>query len=189
MNDELSKNERRVFNELSREKTPPPNLEESVVKRLKAENLIRSKSSFLYTYGKWAAAAAALVAVFYAGNFNGKQSCIADQINPNNGYLLLLHEDENFTVGDAQGMYQEYAAWMQNTFEKGVGITGQELKYESARVTDQGISEHRGEQKEFKTTGYFIIEANSREEALEVAKGSPHIKYGGIVELKQFMVR
>ena len=189
MSDELSKNEEKVFSELSREKTTPAYLEEKIVQKLKAENLILSKISFLYTYGKWAASVAAIVVVFFAGNYSGKLSCDAGLIDPNNGYLLLLQENENFRPGDPQDMYQEYASWMQGTFEKGIKISGQELKNTSTRVTSQGVSEFIGGQTEFKTTGYFRLEAKSREEALEVAKGNPHVKYGGIVELKEYMVR
>jgi hypothetical protein len=43
--------------------------------------------------------------------------------------------------------------------------------------------------EEKRTTGYFLVEANSFEDAIAVAAANPHIKYGGSIEVKPFMVR
>ena len=33
--------------------------------------------------------------------------------------------------------------------------------------------------------GYFLIEAADYDEAVEISKGCPHLKYGGRIELRQ----
>lgn len=86
-------------------------------------------------------------------------------------------------------MFQEYAAWMESTFQRGVNITGQELKNEAVIVDANQKLEYLDEGSQEKVTGYFILEAPSLELALEVAKDNPHLKYGGIIEVKEYMVR
>ena len=66
-------------------------------------------------------------------------------------------------------------------------ITGQELQNEAWRLSADGTTNLNNQ--EVRTTGYFIIEAATAEEALAVAKDNPHLKYGGTIELKAYMNR
>ena len=187
MKEELSAYEKKIFSQLKKEEMPSPELEKRLIRQLKSENLIKNTLT-MNTYLKWAASIAAAVLIFFVGNMVGKRSSVIS-IDPNLGYMLILHEDEKFQPGEPYEMFREYAQWMNNTFEKGISITGQELKNEATWIDAEKNVEHLTASATNKVTGYFVLEARSLEEALEVAKNNPHIKYGGSIEVKQYMVR
>lgn len=191
MKEELSNYEKKLFSRLKREEQPPAALERRIIDELKSNHLITSKTKTykMNTTLKWAASIAATVLLFFIGNYVGKQSTAVQAIEPSRGYMLILHEDDLFKPGEPYEMYQEYAGWMENTMAKGIVMTGQELKNEAVIIDNQQNVKHLDETSARKTTGYFILEAESLEIALEVAKSNPHIKYGGTIEVKQYMVR
>ncbi|HMB63514.1 MAG TPA: hypothetical protein VKN36_10600 [Eudoraea sp.] len=189
MKEELSNYEKKIFGRLKREEQPPADLEKRIVEQLKSDHLITSNTYKMNPIIKWVAASAAAVLLFFTGNYMGKQTIEKQGIDPNRGYMLILHEDDQFKPGDPQEMYQEYGAWMQDTMSKGIAMTGHELKNEADIVDARQHVEHLDENSARKTTGYFILEAESLEVALQVARSNPHIKYGGTIEVKQYMVR
>lgn len=189
MKEELSDYEKEVFEKLSREELPSPSLEKRIISKLKSENLIITDTFQMNTYLKWAVSVAAAVLIFFSGHYLGKKSVEETIIDPNMGYMLIIKEDDNFKPGEPYEMFQEYSSWMENTFKKGVNITGQELKNEAVVVDSQKKLEYLDESTSDKVTGYFILEAPSLELALEVARDNPHLKYGGSIEVKEYMVR
>jgi len=190
MKEELSTYEKKMFARLNREEQPPVVLEKKIIDKLKSHHLIASKTKThkMNTALKLAFAAVAIL-LFFIGNYVGKQSMKVKAIEPSMGYMLILHEDDQFRPGEPYEMYQEYAGWMENTTAKGIAMIGQELKNEAVIVDHRQNVEHLDKNSAKKTTGYFILEAESLEIALEVAKSNPHIKYGGTIEVKQYMVR
>ncbi len=185
--DRLSEKEQKLFDQLERVKEPPTDLEAKIIKQLKSEGQIINTKP-MNTTVKWISGIAASVLLFLGGMYFGQSGQEQLAIEPTKGYMLILHEEEDFSPGDPMEMFEEYGAWMQRTFERGVKITGQELKNEASVVKGNQVS-FMNEDVSRKTTGYFILEASSIEEAIEVAKENPHVKYGGIVEVKSFMVR
>ncbi|MEX0288904.1 MAG: YciI family protein [Flavobacteriaceae bacterium] len=189
MNEELSTYEKQLFRRLERDESPPALMEARIIEKLKSHNLITTKkANKMNTAFKWIAAAAAAVTLFFFGNYTGKQASAVPEIDPTKAYMLILHEDERFTPGDPQEMYQEYARWMENTMSKGIAMTGNELS-NTTSIVDQQQKVTTPDPNSAITTGYFLMEVNSLEAALEVAKGNPHIKYGGTIEVKQIIVR
>ncbi|MCE7992183.1 MAG: hypothetical protein HEP71_09395 [Roseivirga sp.] len=185
--DELTPEEQAAFEELAAVKHPPSVLEDRIVAELKKEGLIK-KTRTMNNYIKYAAGLAASVIIFFAGNFVGRQSGDTVEIDPLKGYIMILKEDASFQPGDPMQMFEEYASWMNGLYSKGVKITGQELKNEALEVTAATTTELDGDDGR-RTTGYFVIETKTKEEALAVVKDNPHLKYGGIIELKAFMNR
>ncbi len=183
----LSAKEEELFRQLAR-KQPAGHLEDKVVARLKSEKLIRPRNTRrLIT--QWVVSAAASVLIFLSGQYYGQLNTTdMIEIEATKGYMLLLHEDERFRPGDPMEMFEDYKSWMENAYASGVKITGQELKNEAVLVT-VGEQVAVGEAAQKKTTGYFLLEADTMEEALKVAQANPHVKYGGVVEVKPFMVR
>ena len=185
--DNLSKQEKELFEKLPKEKTPPVSLEKRVVNRLKEEQLInyqKKKQNYLKTM----ASIAAGILLFFSGigferiiNKNGLE------IEPAMGYMLLLHEDERFAAGDPAEMFNEYKEWMTVTHQLGVKISGQELKNETIIVDKNGVSPLETQKR--RTTGYFILEAENLQEAVQVARQNPHVRYGGSIEIKPYMIR
>lgn len=183
--EQLTPEEKRAFETLVSSAPPPTSLEYKIIAQLKEEGLIK-KQTTMNVYLKYATAVAASLIIFLTGNYIGKQSS-PTEINPLNGYIMILKEDHNFTPGEPMQMFKEYAAWMNNLYDQGVKITGQELKNEAIRVSALGPEKLGGD--EDKITGYFIIEAKSEAEAMKIVNANPHLKYGGIIELKEFMNR
>lgn len=185
--EELSEAEKRIFQGLQSEKAPPRSLEKQIVKELEKQGELK-RTTNMNDYVKWAAAIAAMVLFFFGGRyFEQLQHQKIAGIDPTKGYILLLHEDLSFSPGDPMEMFEEYKTWMENTMNEGVKITGQELKNGATLVSNSGLSSN-GEDATERTTGYFILEAASYEEAVQVAVNNPHVKYGGSVEVKPFMV-
>lgn len=184
--DDLTPEEKAAFEALSSHSTPPPQLEDKVVNALKTEGLIKQNTMNIYL--KYAAGIAASIIIFFAGNLVGKQAGDVVEIDPLQGYMMILKEDVNFTPGDPMEMFNEYAGWMNGLYEKGIKITGQELKNEAWAVTNSGTTSLDGA-VDTRITGYFLIQAKTEEEALAVVRDNPHLKYGGSIELKAFMNR
>jgi hypothetical protein len=109
-------------------------------------------------------------------------------------YLLLLHEKPSDFSGlsaDAiQAVIAEYVAWSQKIAGKGKLVGGQKLK-------DEGGKRLTGYREEFRSTdgpfaeakevigGIFTIDAGSYDEAVEISKDCPHLKYGGWIEVRE----
>ena len=184
--DHLSDAEKKLFKGLSSSIIPPKDLEKRVIAQLINDGQI-NKSPTMNTYIKWVAAIAASVLLFLGGMYFGKSNSI--NIEPTLGYMLLLHENQEFQPGDAMEMFEEYSAWMNNTFKRGVKITGQELQNDAAIISNKFPVKYLDGSQDSRTTGYFILEAQSLEDALAVAQENPHVKYGGTVEVKSFLVR
>lgn len=183
--EELTPEEQAAFRAMASAQRPPSSLEDNIVAELKNEGLIK-KTRTMNSYIKYAVGIAASVIIFFAGNIVGKQSGSVPEIDPLNGYIMILKEDANFQPGDPMQMFEEYASWMNGLYSKGVKISGQELKNEALEVT---ASATVSLDNDLRTTGYFVIETKTKEEALAVVKDNPHLKYGGIIELKAFMNR
>lgn len=172
-----------------KEMTPPDYLEKRVVEQLVKEGLIKKSGTVNY-YIKVVGSIAAAILIFICGMYLERIITSPPvEIDPSLGYLLILHEDNSFQPQDEQAMFQEYSTWMHQVSDAGVKITGQELKYESSVVSGPAKVKQFDGSENGKTTGYFIVEAKSMDEAIQIAKTSPHIKYGGSIEVKSFLVR
>ena len=185
--DNLSKSEKELFDKLPKEKKPLRNLEKKVVNRLKEEQLINDQNR-KPKYLKTIASVAAAIVLFLSGiAFERSINKTNLQLDPTKGYMLLLHEDEGFMAGDPTKMYQDYKKWLTVTHQLGVKISGQELKQETIVVDKNGVSPIEVQKK--RTTGYFILEAESLQEAVQIARQNPHVRYGGSIEIKPYMIR
>ncbi len=108
--------------------------------------------------------------------------------------MLLLHEEpadySQFSAEQIQGVIAEYVGWRRSIEAEGKLVGGEKLKDEggkhlsgqngSLRITDGPYTEA----KEV-IGGYFTISAADYDEAVETAKGCPHLKYGGRIELRE----
>ena len=187
--DDLTPEEKAAFEKLAHSMPPPPALEDRIVAALQDEGLVnKTKTKTMNQFLKYTIGIAASIALFFAANYMGRQTSASIEIDPQYGYMMILKEDAQFVPGDPMEMFEEYAAWMEGLFEKGVQITGQELKDTAWEVNAQG-TKTLGSEADTRVTGYFIIQADSEEEALAVVRDNPHLKYGGTIELKSYMNR
>ncbi len=188
--DELSPEERREFAALSRERSAAASLEERIISALKAKGLIRLTSSpQIWTMPRLAGAFAAATVLLALGFGLGKwQSRVPSQQPHRNMFVLFLY-DAPETPPDDMSKVVEYGNWARAISKSERMITGEKLKdngrflrnvrgqLEIREVREAGESNVLG--------GYFLIEAENYDEAIKVAASCPHLKYGGLIELRQ----
>ena len=182
MEDKLTQEEQVLFDSLSKEALPPSSLEDQIIDVLKEKKLLNKDVMKTNKTRPWTIGIAASILFFIGGYFAGNAGSDGSS-EISSGYILLLHEDERFRPdGSEMEIFTEYAGWMGKMMLNGVNITGNDLSPESTTwvspekesVTDDGRD---------KISGYFIIDVQDRLEAQKIALSSPHIKYGGTVEL------
>ena len=109
-------------------------------------------------------------------------------------YLLLLHEkpsDFSELSPDAiQAVIAEYVAWSQKIAGQGKLVGGQKLKDEGGKHLNGFGSEFRATDGPFAEAkevigGIFTIDADSYDQAVEISKDCPHLKYGGRIEVRE----
>ncbi len=96
---------------------------------------------------------------------------------------------EHLSPEQIQQAIQRYSAWAKKLREQGKLIAAEKLKDNegwllSARNGQIAVDGPFAETKET-IGGYFIIEAATLDEALEITKESPALSNGGIVELRE----
>lgn len=107
---------------------------------------------------RWLPVAAAIALVFTAGFFAGRWKPA-----PPHAFVLFLHESAQTAADESH--IAEYVRWSRNDFVLG----GHKL----ANDGSSGIG------------GFFIIAADTRERALQLAQTCPHLKYGGTIEVRE----
>lgn len=182
-NEELTPEERAVYDQLRQTTPAGQSLEEKTVRRLQREGLLTDKKRFYLSIPAGIAASVMLLAtgLLLGKFFFGARGAEEPLFN----YMLVLHEDPAFTPGEPEEMFAEYSRWMEQIYERGIAIDGQEMKPASLLLGKEGIET----KPQTRVGGYFVLRASSHEEVVEIAKSSPHLKYGGTIEIKEIMIR
>ena len=110
------------------------------------------------------------------------------------GYMLLLHsptkEFKGYSAEDIQKVIGEYIEWRNK-------IAGQDRLLGGDKLTDEGGRHLRNDGGTIRVTdgpyaeikevlgGFFAIKASDYDEAVEISKTCPHLKYGGWIELRE----
>lgn len=111
-----------------------------------------------------------------------------------NQYMLLLHDStEEFadvSAEEIQAVISEYVGWRNKIEQQGKLIGGEKLADEGGKHLSMQNGEIRvtdGPYAEIKEAlgGYFAIKASDYDEAVEISKTCPHLKYGGRIELRK----
>jgi hypothetical protein len=191
--DGLSAEERAALAALAREKTPPPMLEERVVQSLKSSNLIRpardGRRPLSVRVALGAAASLALVAL---GAIMGAWWASAPQRPETAEFLLVLREAaqefQPATADEAMRRVREYTAWASEIRRKGLLVGAEKLKDEirlMRTAAGRAVAETVEGPVENSIGGYFLIHARDYGQAIQIAEGCPHLKYGGTIEIRQ----
>ena len=110
-------------------------------------------------------------------------------------YMLLLRggdadAEASYTPEQVQEIVQRYIAWSDQLRREGRHRGADELKSSGpvvrARNGQVVVDGPYAETKE-NIGGYYIIEAADEAEAIEVAKGSPALRNGGAVEIREII--
>jgi hypothetical protein len=110
------------------------------------------------------------------------------------GYLLLFRNtrwyDNEYTREELQQIMDGVTKWFGRLESEGKFVTGQPLNERAAIVSgENGRSVTDGPFAEAKEAigGYVILNVNSMEEAVEVARGNPMLKYGLTTEVRELV--
>lgn len=193
--DELSAEERRALEGLAREKAAPPLLEERVVGALRREGLLRPPNNLRGLRAPRAGLAVAASLLFFVlGALAGARWGSAPGRNTGAAEFMLMlrsgaEQSQPRTPEEVRQRVGEYGEWAGRLRRQGVRVDGEKLRREARilRAGDAGasVAERFSEADENTIAGYFLIEAQSYEQAVKVAEGCPHLKYGGTIEVRQ----
>ena len=109
-------------------------------------------------------------------------------------YMLLLHDNPNafadISPEAMQKIIEKYIAWGKKLREAGVMRAGDKLTDEPGRVMrrkDGQVHVTDGPYSESKELlgGYYMIEAETYDKAVELARDCPQLEYGGAIEVRQ----
>lgn len=102
-------------------------------------------------------------------------------------FLLLIRGDQPSTLVPETQLVQEYGAWADRLAAEGQLVTARKLAEDEGRwlnasrrpaVEPPGVA----------VGGFFIVRAESYEEAVLIARESPHLSYGGTIEVRAIEV-
>jgi len=109
--------------------------------------------------------------------------------------MLLFDNPSEFadlSPDQMQAVVQEYNAWCQEMAKAGKFAGGEKLADEGGKViasrgAGHGVSVTDGPFAESKEVlgGFFIINAGSYDEAVDIARSSPHAKYGASTHVRR----
>ncbi|MEX2151970.1 MAG: hypothetical protein WD825_01450 [Gemmatimonadaceae bacterium] len=148
----------------------PTSLHGRVHAALRQRGLIRYRRST----STWGLLAAGAVLCFAAGLFTGRVSSRQAAVAVAPRYALLLYGgSEGDTDAARAARAEEYHRWALSLSGDARFVSGEEL----GRVVDELPARSLREP----VAGFFLIHASSDELATRIARGCPHLKYGGRV--------
>lgn len=109
-------------------------------------------------------------------------------------YMLLLHDNRAAYVGlgaeELQKVMRKYRGWRDKLLAAGVLHGADKLKDEPGRVMRRKRGELHVTDGPYSETkellgGYFVIEADSYEQAVERSTDCPHLEFGGTIEIRE----
>ena len=188
----LTPEEEAAMAALSRGQHPDPRLEDRVVEALRARGTIRPGSGRLAFRSVLAAAAA--IGIFLFGLTLGRSSARpAPEPATQSGrqWLLLLYSDGAFEEpGEEAARRADVASWPRELAARGALVDGRELVDETLLLGGCGdvlVTSASARAGQRILRGYYILRAPTLEKAIEMAKTSPHLSYGGIITLSEIV--
>lgn len=182
MSDELDPRLSRSLQGLRQDAATSPGLEGQVLEELNREGLLRRPVGRIGPALGWAAL---LAGVFAAGILVGDRRYGPAETIGGDRYVLLLLEGPRYRAAgtpDAErARVAKYAAWARDLAEAGRFVEGEKLDMTTERLGEPAVGRQDGEV----VAGFFVIEAASLQEALQVARTIPHLRYGGAVEVRR----
>jgi len=132
--------------------------------------------------------AAAVIGLLVGGGVLGRvtkgEPGLQPLVAPSQSYLLVIRGDEPDRRFPDQQLTEEYRAWAGSLANDGILVAAEKLTHDSGRwVSD--LAPPEDDPANLALMGYFLIQAESYEEAVRVARQSPHIAYGGTIEVRE----
>ncbi len=175
---------RRLWNDLGRSDAPAAGLE-SLVRF--GRNLERRGSARMPSAALRAAAAVALLVTGavvgrFVGMANGGDATPA-VTPPDSEFLLLIRGQEPEQQRPGSQLVEEYGQWAGDLASKGRLVSVEKLVDDSGAWVSAS-PRTLDEQMRAPVGGFFVVTAQSYEEAVALARGHPHVTYGGTIEVR-----
>lgn len=152
---------------------PPRELQERVVRELRRGGAFGRRGAAV-----WTLATAASLVFFLAGwSLGGRRSAPAPDPRPL--YMLLLYDVTPTPPQEEAARVSEYGAWARRVGAGGNLKGAEKLKDEAVVLGPAFAGPEEGT-----LGGFFVIAAETREQALEIARECPHLRYGGRVVVR-----
>lgn len=172
---------------IRRETPPPASLEDATIRRLRAAGELRRPAPAM----RWLAAAVLAAAFLGAGYWTGKGTASGP---PTPTYALLLYGG---STGDDSAAHAvraaEYSAWATAVHPAGdivggeaLGETGM-LIFKPDTGTFGGIAAAVVDAGDAHPVGFFLVRADTRQAAMQLARDCPHLKYGGRIIVREVL--
>jgi hypothetical protein len=166
---------------LRRPDSPPASVEEATVARLRSLGVIHPRRRGLIL--RPLAGLLALAGSFLIGLLARPLLPAGRPADSRHEFLLLLYGDPRVRTGAEHR--DEYVAWGRGLASRGELSKQGELSGDVQTLKGEPRDGPSGEEP----LGFFILRARDLTEALQLSQGCPHLRYGGRVELRPFLVR
>ena len=179
--EELTPGERDSLAALRRDLPPSDSLERSVVRELEARGLLRDRGRAPRRWLRPLLLMAGAVALFAAGVLAGARTQTAR--TPSGSlprYVLFLEGSGEPPAEEETRRVQEYKLWARGLAGSGHLVSGEKLFSGSTRLGEDG-----GPSGGASVRGFFVISAADDAEALAIARGCPHLRYGGSIVVRK----
>ena len=190
----LDPSERAALASLPRQRQPPAELEERVVRSLTARGYLRREWRLGSALVRAAAVLAAAALLFAGGMLTGRRETAAPAAAAGGRYILLLREDRTFKTprGGNAALVEEYGSWARATRRAGAMEAGEELAGRGWLLAGAGQEIDLAAADAAvpppvagaRISGYFVIHAADATQALQIARSCPHLRHGGWIELR-----
>jgi len=110
--------------------------------------------------------------------------------NTTGEYILLFRNNawyQDLTPGQIEETMDRFSAWFEKVNREGKVKSGAPLAAAGKTVTNsQIVTDGPFAESKEAIAGFFVIQAESLDEAVEIAKGCPGLEFGQTVEVRAF---
>ena len=132
--------------------------------------------------------AAGMVAMLGTGAVLGRASApaVAPDVSSMSGshFLLVLRGAEPAVDIAREQLVGEYTAWASDLSRDGSLVAGAELAADGGRWV--GLDDPAGDGG-IPVSGFFLVSAEDYDAAVAIARGSPHLAFGGVIEVRRIV--
>jgi hypothetical protein len=107
-----------------------------------------------------------------------------------NSYMMFFRGDEwyqDLSYGEIQNLIKRNHAWIEELIAQGKVKPGHALQRKGATVSGKNggiISDGPFAESKEAIGGYLILNVQTLEEAIDIAKANPSLSYGGSIEIR-----
>jgi hypothetical protein len=158
---------------LPREMPPPPGLESRIAIALRAQGLLKSPTRL-----SWISTAAAILMLVLGigiGRWWPRPARFDAPPVSTSRFLFLLSDAD--TSGDDGARAEAYRRWAVTQRQSGRQISGERLGDSGFAVMNESVAAVARADVQ----GYFVVSAATMDDAIAVARSSPHVQSGGTI--------